>query len=215
MKKVFEIGIVLILVLVIVFFYLLFKVWTVFGFWTCLWTGLVSTISSFYFDSYFGSRKETPEGILYNPRELPKFFSLVILGSLAYYLYNRLDQPGLSQADRTFGIAYLGLTSLLPMLWVLYKLVRDRNDFILITPDLIKYRDNDTRESIPVALIKKVMGGSNIYLNMTDGTEKTIPASRMNFGSTDLAGVIADIRNLLPEEKSEELLEGAQDQPVA
>jgi hypothetical protein len=142
-NKTFIISTIIIFCLLVGVSYLIYKTYDVFGFWTLVWTGLVSIISNFSLGHYIGSRRESNGVITYNPKELPKFLNILVSIAIGYDLYTIIDVPNISKYDYIFGMTYLILLTAIPILFTIYKLIRDRNDFIVIDGDNLKYRDND------------------------------------------------------------------------
>jgi hypothetical protein len=201
--------------LLIVYCYLIYKTWTVFGFWTIVWTALVAFLSSTFLVHLVGSRKKVNDVVTFNPKELPKLLHILVSALIGYYLYMRLDNPKLSSNDRLFGMTYLALLSGLPILSSLFKLIRDRNDYISITDSEINYKDNSEIGIIPISTLATVeLGKGGIILNDLDGKETCIKTSKMNFSSKDLLLVLIEIKGRIPapepvieEEKSLEVIE--------
>ena len=171
----------------LIFLYLLFKIWNIFGFWTLLFTGLLNLISTVFLGHFIGSKSKKQQVIIYNPKEWPKFLNILISLIVGYYLYSVLNLKIISSYDYNFGIAYLLLLTLAPIFFAIYKLIRDRNDFISISATNLKYKDNSESGDFKFSDIANVelMGGIKLTLN--DNTILTIKTSQMNFNSKDLA----------------------------
>jgi len=74
-------GVIIFLVIFTLFSYLFYKTWVVFGFWSLVWTGLVTTLSGTILGQLIGSRVESHGKIIYNPKEWPKFINIIICES--------------------------------------------------------------------------------------------------------------------------------------
>lgn len=186
------------------FLYLTYKTWDVFGFWTLLWTGAVSLLSTTYLGQLIGSRVEKNSVIIYNPRELPKFLNILVSIATGYYLYTIISVPTISNYDYIFGVTYLLLLTAVPILFALYKLIRDRNDFIMIEGDNLKYRDNDEIGDFKFTDIANAELSGGIKLTFKDSKIVTIKTDNMNFNSKDLLSVFSEIKTKLPEDKKQE-----------
>ena len=92
------------------FCYLIYKTWNIFGFWTLMWTGLLSIISTALLGNLVGSRVENNGVIIYNPKEWPKFLNMLVSLAIGYYLFTIISNPSISSYDYTFGLAYLILS---------------------------------------------------------------------------------------------------------
>jgi hypothetical protein len=188
------------------FFYLMYKTWDIFGFWTIAWTGIVSLISTFYLGHLFGSRAENNGVITYNIKELPKFLNMLVCLAIGYYLYTIISVPSISSYDYIFGLTYLILLTAVPILYAMYKLIRDRNDFIVIDGNNLKYRDNDENGDFKftdIASVSFSKYNNGITLRFKDSKIVTITTRNMNFNSKDLLSVFAEIKAKLPEEKKD------------
>ena len=123
MKKI--LLVILLLLLGVAFCYLLYKVWNIFGFWTIMWTGSLSTIGSVYLGQLIPSRVEKNGVITYNPKEWPKLINILLSIEIGYYLYTIINNPNILSSDRNFGIAYLLLLTAIPIIIAIYKIIRE------------------------------------------------------------------------------------------
>lgn len=204
MKNLANIGVVLIVIIGTGFLYLIYKTWVIFGFWTLGWTGILSAISALYLGNLINSRAENNGVITYNPKEWPKFLNMLVSLAIGYYLYTIINVPSISSSDYIFGLTYLILLTAVPILFALYKLIRDRNDFIVIDGNNLKYRDNDENGDFKFTDIATAEISLNgIMLTFKDSKIVTIKTKNMNFNSKDLLSVFAEIKAKLPEEKKD------------
>lgn len=201
MKKLLGVlGILLGLGLGIGFLYLIYKTWVVFGFWTLLWTGILSAFSTVFLGNLIGSRSEKDGVITYNPKEWPKFLNIIVSVLVGYYLYSIITKPGVSSGDYTFGLAYLILLTAVPILYAIYILIRDSRDYISIDNNRLKYKDNSETGDFKFEDIAKAdLFGKSIILTLKDDTIITIKAGEMNFNLKDLSGVYEDINKKILE----------------
>ena len=137
MKKfILILSVILIICLSLGFCYLIYKTWDVFGFWTIIWTGLVSVISTLFLGNLIGSRVENNGVITYNPKEFPKFLNILVSIAIGYYLYTIISVPTISNYDYIFGMSYLILLTAVPILFVIYKLnsrpLKSQNAFSIV-----------------------------------------------------------------------------------
>jgi len=168
-----------------------------------MWTGLLSIFSTTLFGNLVGSRVENNGVVIYNPKEWPKFLNMLISIAIGYYLFTRISNPSISSSDYTFGLAYLILLTGIPILVAIFKLIRDRNDFISIDGAGLKYKDNDEIGEFKFTDIANVELSKGIKLTFKDDKILTIKTSNMNFNAKDLLGVYNEIKAKLPEEKKE------------
>ena len=189
-------GVILGVAILTLFMYLIYKTWIVFGFWTLAWTGLVTSLSGAILGQMIGSRKESNGKIMYNPKEWPKFVNIIICVLVGYYLYTIISEPNVDKGDYYFGLTYLILLTGLPTIFAIYKLFRDRNDFVEIDETYISYKDNKKTGKFEISTISKIEGALTIYFN--DETTHTIALSNMNFNSIDAIALIKDIQSRLP-----------------
>lgn len=201
-------GIAIIIILVVAYFYLLWKVWSVFGFWNIIWTGIVAVIATTTFELMARARKQDGSVITYNPKEWPKFLAILVSGLLGFYLYNLLRDPSLTSNDQLFGMLYLLVFAALPSAWSLYKLIRDRNDFVRIDETTVSYKDNSDTGTYSLKDIKKVdSNGKQLFLILQSEETVTIDLKNMNFNGVDRASVYMELSALItPEETAAETL---------
>jgi len=185
--------------LLIGFLYLVYKTWEIFGIWNMIWTGVVTFFSALFLAQLFGSREEKDGVIIYNPKEWPKFINMLVSLVLGYYLYTVLLSKEVSKFDYGFGIAYLILFTAVPILFAIYKLVRDRNDYISVGQTNLTYRDNSETGDFKFTDIAnaELLGG--IKLTFKDSSVVIIKTAKMNFNAKDLISAFNDIKAKLPE----------------
>jgi len=189
----------IILVLVTGFSFLIYKTWIVFGFWTILWTGLVSFVADALFGNLFGSRKESNGIITFNPKEWPKFINITISLGIGYYLYSIISAPTVDENDYLFGLTYLIALTCLPIIWSLYKLIRDRNDFVQIEGQILNYRDNAATGQLDLTTVVKFSGLKDLNFELADQSTLEIKLSQMNFNTADRIALIKEIELRLPQ----------------
>ena len=91
-------------------------------------------------------------------------------------------------------MTYLILLTAIPIVFIFYKLIRDRNDFIVIDGDNLKYRDNDNIGDLKFADITHVEISKGIKLTLKDSKVVTIKTDSMNFNGKDLLNVFSEIK---------------------
>ena len=91
-------------------------------------TGLQATI-----ENLIGARRESNGVVIFNPKEWPKFMVIVLALLIGYYLFNIImSLADFNNYDFIFGVLFLLLFTLGPVIWAIYKLIRDRNDYVKI-----------------------------------------------------------------------------------
>lgn len=198
-------GVIIAIAIFTLFGYLIYKTWVVFGFWTLVWTGLVTTLSGTILGQLAGSRIESAGKIIYNPKEWPKFVNIIICASVGYYLYTIISVPNIDKGNYYFGLCYLILLTALPIVWAVYKLFRDRNDFVEIDETFISYKDNMKTGKFEISKISKIEGALTIHFN--DQTKHEIALKNMNFNSIDIISLTKDIQSRLPKIENNDVLE--------
>lgn len=190
-------------ILVVAYLYLLWKVWSVFGFWNIIWTGIVAVIASTTFELMARARKQNGPVITYNPKEWPKFLAIIVSGLLGFYLYNLLGDPSLSSNDQLFGMLYLLVFTALPTAWSLFKIVRDRNDFVRIDETTVSYKDNSRTGTYAIKDIKEVSStGKKLTLTLNSDETVTIDLKNMNFNGVDRTSVYVELLALITPDES-------------
>ena len=204
-KTLGAIGIAFVGLLILGFVYLLYKVFTIFGLWTLVWTGIVSIFSGSALMLLATSKKVEDDKIRYNPKEWPKLLSFLISLGIGYYLFTLLDKEALSEVDYYFALAYLATLTLLPILIGLFKLIRDRNDELIITNHTISYRDNSRFGEVEISNVSKGESYDKGYrLHLKDNTTFDIPFKKMGFSTLDQSNAIKGILDALGNEESSE-----------
>tara|TARA_B100000768_G_scaffold172605_1_gene181025 strand:+ start:291 stop:986 length:696 start_codon:yes stop_codon:yes gene_type:complete len=187
--------------------YLVYKTWVIFGFWRIAITGLINTLASVIFIQFMGSGKSEKDGvIIYNPKEWPKFLGILVFLGVAYYLYDFISKKeGLLNLEYYYGVGYLSLLSFLPTLYNLFKLIRDRNDYVKINNGILSYKDNRTQEEFKMSDIQSFSKSTKNGIMLTFKDEKThlIPIKNMNFNIRDSINLNNDLKALIPVKEKE------------
>lgn len=187
--------------------YLAYKTWMIFGFWRIAVTGIINTLASFIFIQFMGSGKSEKDGvIIYNPKEWPKFLGILIFLGVAYYLYDFISKrEGLSNLEYYYGIGYLSLLSFLPTLYNLFKLIRDRNDYVKINNGILSYKNNRSQEEFKISDIQSFSKSAKNGITLTFKDENThlIPIKNMNFNLRDSINLNNDLKALFPNKEEE------------
>ena len=188
-----------IIVILVGFLYLVYKVWDIFGFWTILWTSFLGGFSTFLLSNLISSRSETGGAVIYNPQEWPRYLNVAVSLGIGGYLFSLLKKTELSGYDYQFGLGYLLFWSLLPAVFSLYRLIRDRNDYIEVSELSVRYKDNEETGDFPFTDIQKVeVIASGIKLTFSSGTECTIKTPQMNFNVKDTLMAANEIKGRIP-----------------
>lgn len=210
MKK--SIVIILIIALGILLCYLVYKSWMIFGFWTLTWTGLVSLFSTVIFENIASARNESNGIITFNPKEWPKFSGIIISLIIAYYLYTKINVPNIGSNDYTFGIAYLLTLTILPLIYALYKIIRDKNDFIRLDNSGITYRDNTESDTINYLDIQEAkLENGIIYLILKDSRQILIKLKEMNFSVKDQKEAFNEISGRITTQDRNDIIDKLKD----
>jgi hypothetical protein len=207
-KGLMVLGVILGVAILTLFAYLIYKTWIVFGFWTLAWTGLVTSLSGTILGQMIGSRKDSNGKIMYNPKEWPKFVNIIICVLVGYYLYTIISAPNVDKGNYYFGLIYLILLTALPTIYAIYKLFRDRNDFVELDEKYISYKDNAKTGKFEISKISKIEGALTIHFN--DETTHTIALSNMNFNSIDITSLKKDIQSRLPNIENNDINESTE-----
>lgn len=205
-KSLIFLGVIIAIAIFVFFLYLTFKIWTVLGLWTMGWTFLVSYISGTIADKLIGSRAESDGKIIYKPKKWPKLVHIIVCLLVGYYLYTIISAPNIDKDDFYLGLCYLILLEALPIIGAVYKLFRDRNDFVAIDEQFISYKDNMKTGKFEISKINKIKGELTIHFN--DETTHYISLYNMNFNTEDISSLIKDINSRLPKIENNDLTEG-------
>ena len=206
-SKVVVVIVILALLASVGLLYLAYKTWMIFGFWRIAITGIINTLASFIFIQFMGSGKSEKDGvIIYNPKEWPKFLGILIFLGVAYYLYDFISKrEGLSNLEYYYGIGYLSLLSFLPTLYNLFKLIRDRNDYVKINNGILSYKNNRSQEEFKISDIQSFSKSAKNGITLTFKDENThlIPIKNMNFNLRDGINLNNDLKALFPNKEEE------------
>jgi len=200
-----RIGCILLVLFVAVAGFVVYTVWSIFGWQTMLASMIISLISGTFLYQSFGSRKTDSEGIIYNPKEWPKYLYMLISLAIFFYLYRILHIRAVTGKSYIFGILYIVLVGLIPILLCLYHLFRNRNDYVRITESGIEYNDNGKHNvSLESAKSFDLLLNGDIEISFDEGEKQgkipfILPTSRMNFNRRDLRDLIADLRSRIEE----------------
>jgi len=180
--------------------YLIYEIWHVFGTWTMIISMIFSLGIFPALDSAFRSKTKTADGYKFNPKELPKYLSMMIAAGLGFYFYTRLNNPNLSHGEHTFGLIWIALTNILPIVVFTYMLIHNRNDYVEIARNRLIYRNNEDKGEISLNEVKKaeLILDANVNLELLSGQNYLIKTIQMNFGKKDLLDLVETINASLP-----------------
>jgi hypothetical protein len=175
--------------------YLIYEIWHVFGTWTMIISMIFSLGIFPALDSAFGSKTKTADGYKFNPKELPKYLSMMIAAGLGFYFYTRLNNPNLSHGEHTFGLIWIALTNILPIIVFTYMLINNRNDYVEIAGNRLIYRNNEDKGEISLDEVKQaeLILDANVKLELLNGQSYLIKTIQMNFGKKDLLDLVETI----------------------
>jgi len=191
-------AVLIVIAIAVTFCYLLYKTWSVFGFWTLIWTGLLTTSTGNALGYFMRSRKEDGNTIMFNPKEWPKFLNILVCVLCGYYLYTIISRDGVSKSDYLFGLFYLIILTALPIVLALYKLIRDRNDFVKIEGNILSFRDNSETGQVDLSKVVEIEELPDLRLKLSDATVTEIKLTQMNFDAIDRLALLADIKSRIP-----------------
>lgn len=186
------------------FVYLIYEIWTLFGFWRLTLTGVIEILASIIFLQFLGSAKSESNGVLiYNPKEWPKLLGIAVFVGVAYYLYDYIEKKdNLSDLEYYYGLSYLIILSLVPTLIFLYKLIRDSRDYVKINNGVLSYKDNRVKEEFNLSDIESCESKNNgVLLNLKDKTTHLIPLKQMNFNFKDRLNLISELDDIIKQMK--------------
>ena len=147
------------------------------------------------FENLIGARRESYEVVIFNPKEWPKFMVIVLALLIGYYLFNIImSLADFNNYDFIFGVLFLLLFTLGPVIWAIYKLIRDRNDYVKIEGHLLTYKDNALTGEIDLNTVVSIGGKKNIRFDLVDQTYVIIKLSEMNFNEADRNALVKEIQ---------------------
>ena len=154
-------------------------------------TGLQAAI-----ENLIGARRESSDGVvIFNPKEWPKFLVIVLALLVGYYLFNIIIAlADFNNYDFIFGLLFLILFTLGPVVWAVYKLIRDRNDFVKIEGHLLSYKDNAITGEVDLNTVVKISGKKDIKFELDDQSYVVIKLSEMNFNEADRKALVKEIQ---------------------
>ena len=147
------------------------------------------------FENLIGARRESNGVVIFNPKEWPKFLVIVLALLIGYYLFNIImSLADFNNYDFIFGVLFLLLFTLGPVIWAIYKLIRDRNDYVKIEGHLLTYKDNALTGEIDLNTVVSIGGKKNIRFDLVDQTYVIIKLSEMNFNEADRNALVKEIQ---------------------
>ena len=147
------------------------------------------------FENLIGARRESNGVVIFNPKEWPKFMVIVLALLIGYYLFNIImSLADFNNYDFIFGVLFLLLFTLGPVIWAIYKLIRDRNDYVKIEGHLLTYKDNALTGEIDLNTVVSIGGKKNIRFDLVDQTYVIIKLSEINFNEADRNDLVKEIQ---------------------
>ena len=80
------------------------------------------------------------------------------------------------------------------MIWAVYKLIRDRNDYVQIDGHILSYKDNALTGEIDLNTVVKITGKRDIKFELENQSYVTIKLSQMNFNEADRNALVKEIQ---------------------
>jgi hypothetical protein len=119
--------ILVILLLIVGYLFLIYKVCDIFGFWRILLTNIGLFKSGVYLEKLISAKRFRENEILYNPRALPKYINIVLSIAIGYYLFIVLDllESQVYSSDFIFGISYIVLSIGILTICAILNLIRE------------------------------------------------------------------------------------------
>ena len=146
-------------------------------------------------ENLIGARRESNGVVIFNPKEWPKFLVIVLALLVGYYLFNILKSlADFNNYDFIFGLLFLLLFTLGPVIWAVYKLIRDRNDYVQIDGHILSYKDNALAGEIDLNTVVKITGKRDIKFELENQSYVTIKLSQMNFNEADRNALVKEIQ---------------------
>lgn len=146
-------------------------------------------------ENLIGARRESNGVVIFNPKEWPKFLVIMVALLIGYYLFNIIIAlADFNNYDFIFGLLFLILFTLGPVVWAVYKLIRDRNDYVKIEGHLLTYKDNVLTGEIDLNTVVKISGKKDIKFELVDQSYVTIKLSQMNFNEADRNALVKEIQ---------------------
>ena len=196
----------LLLLLIIAFFWTLSKSFDVLGpnrVAICIGIEFLAAIPLL---NFVGSgRLVNDNTIIYNPKEWPKFLGIIIYIITGVYLFIVLEsKPNISSWDYFYGLFYIILLVLIPIIYNIYRIIRDRNDYVKINNGVLSYQDNNNRNEFIIDSIKDVVyKNKQLVVEFKDKSEsETIHLKKMNFNIRDTRNLVKDIKSKLGSKKN-------------
>lgn len=147
------------------------------------------------FENLIGARRESDGVVTFNPKEWPKFLVILIALLFGSYLFNIIIAlADFNNYDFIFGVLFLLVFTLAPVIWAVYKLIRDRNDYVKIEGHLLSFRDNTKTGEIDLNTVVKITGKKDIKFELVDQSYVTIKLSEMNFNMADRNALVKEIQ---------------------
>ena len=146
-------------------------------------------------ENLIGARRESNGVVIFNPKEWPKFLVIVLALLIGYYLFNIIIAlADFNNYDFIFGLLFLILFTLGPVVCAVYKLIRDRNDYVQIDGHLLSFKDNAKTGEIDLNTVVKISGKKDIKFELDDQSYVVIKLSEMNFNEADRKALVKEIQ---------------------
>jgi hypothetical protein len=183
------------------FAYSVYTLWSVAGFWRITAVFFLSLVGGFLIRAKLGGMtvSRSAEGVKYDPKEWPVLVDVVFQGSLAAYMTWVFASKTLTTWELAVAIFFVGICNVLPLLYRLYRTLRDRNDFVLLGEQELSWRDNDATGRLAFADVtdlKLDAGGLRVVLG--EAGEKTVPVDAMNFDTVMQLQLLMAVTERIP-----------------
>lgn len=164
--------------------------------WSVILTSALPWIILWLSNYLMSSRKILNDEIVYNPWELPKYIGIFVSILIGYFLFTQINEPTISRYDIWYGYTYLLVATFLPLTYISFKVIRDRNDYIILNNKSIRYRDNKDLGEIKIEEINNIeVVPEGIKILLKSSKIYIIKTQQMNFNKKDQTRVASDMNN--------------------
>lgn len=191
---------VFVLGLFLAFAYSLFTLLTMVGFWRVAAALVGSLAGTLYIRTRLGLMRRTPTdgGLRFEPKAWPALLQFLWQGTFIAYVAVLVAEQPRTTWELAVAVFYLGVLNGWPLLGHLWRTVRDRNDFVLVGPLAVSWRDNANTGLVAYEEIADLaLVGRTLRFAIADGARIDVPLAHMNFDRAMAAEVYRTILSRL------------------
>ena len=114
---------------------------------------------------------------------------------LLYIFYQKYKELQISGIDKFAAFFWIYVSQPLVFIYNIYRTIRDKDDYIEISQESFKFKDNELKGTFQLSqILSAESSGEGIALSLSDGRTYLVETEYMNFSVRDKMNALEDLR---------------------